>query len=287
MLDMGGAAYDRGPDSHRVVAVRSAASNLRLLASRALLLLALCLPLQLPAQTSASPGSVVLMHGLAGSPSSMRVLADALTSHGFRVASLHMAWAPPRHYDVSVDDAEREVLDAFDRMHSQGAAKRFVVGFSKGGTFAGYVASRHALDGLVLIAPAGGSDHGLLLDTVAEARRRVADGRGQEPTMLDDIGMRGRFPVRTTAAAYLSWIEPEGALDWSKLFKRQRPNTPIMLVVPTRDRPAMVRGKQALFDALPPHPLKTLYEPESGHGDAVEASTAEVVRWLLKVSGER
>jgi hypothetical protein len=39
-----------------------------------------------------------------------------------------------------------------------------------------------------------------------------------------------------------------------------------------------------MFDALPPHPLTRLYEPESTHLGAPSASLDEILRWTREAA---
>ena len=41
-----------------------------------------------------------------------------------------------------------------------------------------------------------------------------------------------------------------------------------------------------MFDALPAHPLKKLYEPSSTHRDAPRDSVDEIARWAREVAAK-
>jgi hypothetical protein len=61
---------------------------------------------------------------------------------------------------------------------------------------------------------------------------------------------------------------------------------PVLHVAPTSDYPALLRAKQGMFNALPDHPLKRLYEPNSDHRNAPRDSVDEIARWIGEVAGK-
>lgn len=256
-----------------------------------LLLLGLALAgVVLPVTAGAEVVGVVLMHGKGGQPSGLVAeLAAALEAQGLRVANLEMPWSGRRQYDVDVPAAEREVLAALASLRERGATRLFVVGHSQGGLFALYFAGRHDIDGVVAIAPGGNVGNRLfrekLGETVDLARRRVAEGGGDEPARLADYeNAKGVYPVVTTPAVYLSWFEPEGAMNQTQAIRNLRPGVPVLYIVPTGDYPALRRLRQLMFDGLPAHPASRLYEPEASHAGAPSASVAAIVDWLRMVA---
>jgi hypothetical protein len=95
-------------------------------------------------------------------------------------------------------------------------------------------------------------------------------------TAAGSAGARGTYPVITTPAAYLSWFDPDGAMSLIKAAKAINPRIPVVYVGPKDDYPILLKGKQVIFNALPPHPLTKLYEPDSSHLDAPSASRNEI-----------
>ena len=244
-----------------------------------------------PAAQSPSPGiGMVIMHGKGGSPTKhVWYLASSLEKNGYLVASLEMAWSERREYDVNVDAAVKEVQSALDTLRSRGAKKLFVAGHSLGALFALYYAGKHAVDGVIALAPGGSVSTPIYREKLGEsvdlARRLLTEGKANEKTRFTDYeGARGIYPVITTPVAYFSWFDPEGAMSLLKAAKAVNPRIPVLYVGPKRDYPILLKGKQVIFSALPPHPLTKLHEPDSTHLDAPSASRDEILRWTSQVA---
>ncbi|HZY18384.1 MAG TPA: alpha/beta fold hydrolase [Ramlibacter sp.] len=238
-----------------------------------------------PAGAGARVG-IVLMHGIGGSAAAMASLADRLRQPGWSVANLDMPWSQAGAFAQPVEAAERQVLAALDKLRREGAERLVLAGFSLGGLFAAHMAGRARVDGLVAIAPNGGSDMKKLDDQLARARELIAQGRGNERTTLDDADVvsPARWPIQgTVPAAYVTWYDPQGTMNWGGIWSRLRPGTPVLLVVPTRDLANLRERKQQLWQGLPPHPGNRLYEPRTDHLGAPRASAEEAVEWIRDV----
>jgi pimeloyl-ACP methyl ester carboxylesterase len=233
---------------------------------------------------------VVLMHGKGGLPDGViHELAMYLESRGFILANLEMPWSSRRDYDVDVAGGEKQVADAVADVRKRGAAKVFIAGHSQGGLFALHMGGKLPVDGVVAIAPggnvAGQAFRQNLGDSVRRASELVAAGKGSErQRFLDYEGARGTNPVITTATNYLSWFDPEGAMNQMRAIRALDVKTPVLFIVPTNDTPALLRAKQQMFDALPRNPLTKLYEPEGTHLRAPSASRDEIARWIAEVA---
>jgi pimeloyl-ACP methyl ester carboxylesterase len=255
-------------------------------------LLIAMLSLPASAQTAASPRiGVVVMHGKGGSPARyVNELADGLAQKGYLVESLEMPWSGRRGYDLDVAAAEREVGAAFDALRGRGAQKLFIAGHSQGGVFALYYAGKHPPDGVIALAP-GGSTASLVFQqqlgsSVQLARTMLAGGKGDERARFADYeGSRGLSEVTTTAATYLAWFDPDGAMDQEKSSRALPATLPVLYVAPRRDYPGLQRFKQAMYRALPANPLTRLYEPDSDHLGTPRAALDEVMRWTGEVAG--
>jgi pimeloyl-ACP methyl ester carboxylesterase len=239
------------------------------------------------AQAPAKLGAVV-MHGKGGNPGRfVSDLASALENGGVLVANLEMPWSGNRNYDVDVAAAEKQVQEALDALRARGAAKVFVAGHSQGGLFALHLGGRLRVDGIVPIAPGGSSGAPIYREklgaTLEEARRYVAEGKGSErQRLLDYEGSRGVYPILAVPSAFVTWFDPEGAMNQMRALKALKPELPVLLVVPTRDYPPLLSLKDTVFRALPPHRHTRLYEPESDHLNAPAA--AEILRWMREVA---
>lgn len=243
-----------------------------------------------PLQAGASQVGVVVMHGKGGNPGKhVNGLAYELEHAGFLVANLEMPWSARRHYDVDMNGAANEITAALAALRAQGAQKVFVAGHSQGGLFALYYGGRHAVDGLIAIAPGGQVDADSFVKAlgqhVSAAKAMVDAGRGDETASFGDFeGSRGTNTVATTAAIYLNWFDPNGA-HTTRAFKNVKVGIPVLYVGPKQDYPGLIAGKRANFGSLPQHPLTRLYEPESSHLAAPSAAAEEIVQWVKQVAG--
>lgn len=230
------------------------------------------------------------MHGKGGFPTGLvSSLATSLEQSGFLVMNLEMPWSGRRDYDVSVSSADNEVELALDELRHKGAKKLFVVGHSLGGVFAFSFASRHTLDGIVAIAPGGDvsgpQNRERFSESVATAKRLIEEGMGDKKSRLMDYeGSRGAYPIVTTPATYLTWFDPDGAMNQSVAISKINPSMPVLYIAPKDDYPGLRKIKQERFSALPPNPLSKLLEPNSNHKDAPNASRKEVFEWIFSVA---
>jgi len=242
------------------------------------------------AQTAPQAVGVVVMHGKGGSPTKfVAELASGLEAKGHQVANIEMPWSGNRNYDVNVAAAEAEIDAALARLRAKGASKLFVVGHSQGGTFTFYYGSRHPVDGIVAIAPgasvAGQVFREKLGESIEEARRLVAAGKGGDPARLQDFeSSKGTYVVVCKPENYLTWFDPEGGMNLLKSVRALKAEMPVLLVVPKGDYPALLKQKPVLADALPRNPLTRLYEPDATHTSAPAASRDEISRWMMEVA---
>ncbi len=231
----------------------------------------------------------VVLHGKGGRPEGLTApLAANLQQQGMLVISPEMPWSGKRKYDSDVAAAEAQVTEAVRSLRQRGATKVFLAGHSQGAVFGLYYASKHPIDGLVLIAPGGSVATNFyrqkVAPSVSKARSLVADGKGNEPGEFEEYeGDKGFWTVRTTAAAYLSWFDPEGPMNQTKSSQALPKTLPVLHVAPTSDYPALLRAKQEMYGALAT-PLKRLYEPSSDHRSAPRDSAAEIARWAAEVA---
>jgi pimeloyl-ACP methyl ester carboxylesterase len=243
---------------------------------------------------TAQPGTarvgVVVMHGKGGSPSKhVAELAAALEAKGYLVANLEMPWSGRRNYDAPVAAAEDQVESALKELRAKGAGRLFIAGHSQGGSFALYFGGRHPVDGIVAIAPGGNaaspSFRARLGASVAHARELIAAGKGNEPAQfLDFEGSKGTYPISCAPANYLSWFDPDGAMNELQAAKNMNPQVPVLFIAPLRDYPPLRSSKQMMFTALPANPLTKLYEPDASHLEAPNASIEESARWTAVVA---
>ena len=233
---------------------------------------------------------IVIMHGKGGTPTrNVAELASALEAKGYLVANLDMPWSARREYDTSVSAAEAEVEAALATLRSKGASRVFVTGHSQGGLFTLYFANKHVVDGIIAIAPSGNVGGNVFQEklgaTVADARKMIAEGKGNEKARFSDYeGSKGLTPVTTTAALYFDWFNPDGSMNQVAATKNVNPRIPVLFIAPKADYPGLIKLKQEMFNALPANPLTVLYEPDATHVGAPSASIAEIIRWTTDIS---
>ena len=242
------------------------------------------------AQSPSTKIGIVIMHGKGGSPAKyVSDLASSLKGKDYLVANLEMPWSGRRQYDVNVTGAEKEVESALDDLRAKGAANLFVAGHSQGGLFALYFGGKHQVTGIIAMAP-GGNVGGpnfreKLGESVEKARKLVAEGKGNDKTsFLDFESSRGTNTISSTPAIYLSWFDPDGAMNQLFAVKNVNPKVPVLFIVPKHDYPALLKAKQLMFDALPKHPLTKLYEPDTTHLGVPYTSLDEILRWTKVVA---
>jgi pimeloyl-ACP methyl ester carboxylesterase len=255
-----------------------------------LAMLALCAIGPVRAQAPAKIG-VVTMHGKGGSPNRfIHDLASTLERNDILVANLEMPWSGKRHYDADVAAAEKQVQEALDALRTKGATRLFVAGHSYGGTFAFYLGGRLPVDGVIAIAPGGASEARVvriqLGDSLAQARKFVAEGKGSQRVELSDYeGSRGTYPITTVPAAYVTWFDPEGAMNQGKSLKALKPDMPVLYVSPSDDYPGLLKGRSTISGSLPRNAHTRRYEPSSDHLNAPRNSADEIVKWVRLVAG--
>lgn len=251
--------------------------------------LLLCLAVLAPATAQPAPRiGVVLMHGKGATSAAMDGLAGVLRQKGYLVANLTMPWAGA--YETDVPGAMHVVDAALDQLRSQGATHVFVAGHSQGGTFALSYGVRHAVAGIIAIAPGGNVGNVVfkskLGEYVEEARKLIAAGKGDEKARFYDVdpGAGRGYGVLTTPAIYLSWFRPDGAMNEYGAAKKMNPSTPVLFIAPKGDRPGLQRDNPRIFAMLPANPHTRLYEPSATHLGAPDASAQEIARWTAEVA---
>lgn len=248
--------------------------------------------LPLPAMAQGDPIGIVILHGKGGSPNSRHIadFARTLEGRGYAVANLEMPWSGSRNYDANVARAEQEVESAVTGLRDKGAKKVFVAGHSQGGLFALHLAGKLSVDGVIAIAPGGSVSSPVFREklggSLARARQLVAEGKGNEPARLEDFeASRGSYPIVAVPAAYVTWFDPEGAMNMPRAARAANPLVPLLWIVPKRDYPGLLKTTPAVFRTLPANPLSRFYEPDSDHLGAPSASVDEIVRWTREVAG--
>lgn len=243
-----------------------------------------------PALADAPMMGIVVMHGKGSAPGkAVGSLAGALRDKGYRVANIEMPWSGNRNYDVDTAQAEAEIEAALTKLRSEGAQKVFVAGHSQGGAFALHFAAKGSADGIICMAPGGSVATNVfrekLGETLERARKLVAEGKGSEKARLADFeSSKGVYPIVAAPAVYLTWFDPEGAMNTQRAARAARPETPILWLVAKDDYPGLRKANIPLFQKFPTNPLTRMVEPDADHHGAPSASLDEIVRWTTEVA---
>jgi len=221
------------------------------------------------------------MHGKTAAPNvGIDGLAAALQGAGYLVDAPEMCWSKQRIYDRPLLDCLTEIDAAVARLKARGAARIVVAGMSQGGDAAlVYGASRGGLAAILVLAPAS-PEHQFTLpgiaDSVTQARAQVAAGHANETGSFSDRNAFGLFQVRTTAAIYLSYLDPQGPANVLAAVRRLR--LPLLWVAGNAD-PSQT-GAQAVFQQAPTNPQSRFVTVASAHLGTPNAAKDSVLAWL-------
>jgi len=211
---------------------------------------------------------VVVLHGKGGRPGQMTAISSALTAAGAVAVVPTMSWSSSyRTYSATLD----EVASHIAVLRAKGATRLALVGQSLGANVAlGYGAQRGNVDAIVAMAPghfperfAAKSAEGL-----ARAKQAIAAGKGSEMGSYRDTNQGKEYEIRTTAAAYASFFDPNGPA----VINRNAANLKVknlLWIVGTDDagaRAAAIGGKVVTISG--------------GHFETPKVSAPQVVSWL-------
>jgi len=212
---------------------------------------------------------VVLIHGKGGGQGPLQPLAQELKKQGAITLMPSMSWKSGyRPYEQTV----QEVAAAVARIRQMGAQKVFLAGHSMGANISiGYVAAGGNVDGIIAMAPGHRPDFIATVtgDSLDRARAMVAAGRGNERAQFLDWGGRV-MPVTTTAAAYLSFFDPDGPAG--QAARGRGTGRSILWVIGRADRPAM-RDRA-------PYGSGTRIEVDGNHQQTPVQAVPYVLEWL-------
>jgi len=215
---------------------------------------------------------VVLIHGKAGGQGPLQPLAAALKKEGAIVVMPKMSWAGGyRPYDQTVGEVAAAVRSA----RAQGARKVFLAGHSMGANISfGYAAAGGATDGIVAMAPGHRPDFIARIsgDSLERARAMVAAGQGAQRASFTDFNMGKPYQVTTSAAAYVSFFDPDGPA--AQAARGRGGSAPVLWVIGRADRAAM--QDQA------PYSRGTRVEVDADHRTTPVAAVSHVMEWLAR-----
>ena len=238
------------------------------------------------ARTSAADGGtgVVLLHGKQSRPSELSGIADLLRSAGCLVATPEMPWSQRREYDVPYAAALDEAAAAWKDLEGKGAKRLVIGGHSLGANAAlAYAASGRPVAGVVALSPghspeAPGFRRGVA-SGVQKAQEMVASGAGEEKAWFPDSNQGRTRQVRTTAAAYLSYFDPQGLGSMVKSCRAIPAGVPLFMSVGEPEG-ILAYARDTLFTAAPKHPKSVFLVVPGDHLGAPRASADRLVQWV-------
>jgi pimeloyl-ACP methyl ester carboxylesterase len=234
------------------------------------------------AQAAASDLGIVFLHGKESTPRAKIYvsLLETLQHAGFRIKTPTSAWARDRIYDADVDTSMAEIEREVSGLRGEGAQRVVLVGHSMGVNAALRYAATHPIDGIVALAP-GHSPEFLvkqLGSDVARARQLVRQGKGGEKADFRDINVGHDLTVNTTAAIYLSWLDPDGSAVMPRNAALIKTPLPVLMIVGSKD--PVTRSQDYIFGRLPVHPLSRFVTLDVDHKDVPDAGAGLVADWL-------
>jgi pimeloyl-ACP methyl ester carboxylesterase len=250
---------------------------------RTLLLILSLLPATAWAQPSAT--GIILMHGKWGTPDKgIQPVELELRGAGFLVVSREMPWSERRAYDAGFDDVMAQLEGEVARLRSQGARKIVVGGQSFGANIALAYAARHPdINGVTALAPGHSPDrfanNPRMVESLGKARALLAAGKGGQFANFNDTNQGHTREVSARPAVYLSYFDPAGPAVMPRNAAVISPNTPLLVVVGTRD-PIYSAGTSYIFDRAPRNPYSAFRTVNADHFGTPAAARRLVLDWI-------
>lgn len=233
---------------------------------------------------------VLMLHGK--SPGSnndpnMGRLKPVLEGAGMLVLFPDMPWSRGRYLDGSWDSAMAEIAAHVKTLRSQGATAIVIAGHSMGSPAAmGFAARGGDVQALVLLAPGhvparyyAFQQNTAVRESVDEARKLVAAGKGDARERFYDINQGKQQAVVTSAKDYLSYFDPGSDADMGVSAPRIPAATPVLTVVGDED--GISKYARAYFvDKLPANPKSQYLEVKANHLSTPVVAGEAVVQWI-------
>lgn len=228
---------------------------------------------------------VVLAHGKWDKPPFATAgLADALRAAGHTVLTPELPWSLGRLYDASFGQALAELASALDALRHRGCRQVLLCGHSLGANAALACAARHAVDGLIALAPGHFPERmhaaGLTTNALEHARTALAAGESGR-IMLTDVFQGTPRRLRLPPAHYLDYFAPDGPAVLPGNCATLTGAQPLLWVV-GRDDPHFPLGADYAYALAPAHPASRYAEIDADHVGTPDAATAIVLGWLAQ-----
>lgn len=234
---------------------------------------------------------VILMHGKQGSATDSRSglpsIAASLHSSGDLAVVPSMPWSGGGWESIKITvDQAFDLIDGYAaQLRSQGAARIVVGGHSLGANIAlSYAVERGNVAGVVMAGP-GHSPGGLY--RVSESFRKALDhavelvkaGQGGQSFSGPDSNQGSTITMSTTAAAYVSWMNPRGKASMDAQAPRLPASIPLMLVIGEKD-PSFGRANSAWYDPAAKNPYSKYVVVGADHFTTPFAASKQIVDWI-------
>lgn len=217
-------------------------------------------------------------------------MKTAFKQQGWLTAFPDMPWSRTRYLDGNWDKAMAETASHVKALRDQGATKIVIVGHSIGTPVALSHAARGGdVNALVLLAP-GHIPYGyynnpsfkVVRDSVDQARKLVADGKGDARERFSDINQGRQLNVIATAKDYLSYFDPTSDADMSVTAPRVPAQVAVFTAIGEQD-PLFKNVRRYYVDKLPANPKNQYLEVSGGHLDTPRTAGEAVIQWIKAV----
>ncbi|HYR66524.1 MAG TPA: alpha/beta fold hydrolase [Reyranella sp.] len=243
-----------------------------------------------PAQAQDRIG-VIFLHGKQGSPQKTQglgVITSSLESAGAKVVTPTMAWSGGGwdNINLTVEQVFAQLDAQAASLRSQGAGRIVVGGHSLGAAVAlAYAVARGNLAGLVMVGPghqpAGAyRSNASIHAAVDRARALVEQGRGNDSFSGPDSNQGTTFTVSTTAAAYYSWMNPDGLASMHVQAPRLPATTPLLLVIGRKD-PFFERAESLVYRPAAKNPYSKYVVVDADHVQTPFAAAKQISDWIV------
>lgn len=235
---------------------------------------------------------IVLLHGKFGGPVGphWQALTAQMQGAGMLVRGPELPWSRNRYLDGDVDKAMTEIAREVAALRQAGAQSVILLGHSMGTAAAiTYAALKGDVEGIVLTAPGHVpvtyQQMDFMRDALATAKRMVAAGQGGETAVFADSNQGQRLSPRMKAADYVSWFDPEGAAEMSRMAGKVRPGTAAFMVVGDQDRIVSV-ARATIFDRMPPDRRNAYVQIKANHVTTLTEGAPHFMGWLKARAGD-
>lgn len=233
---------------------------------------------------------IILMHGKGSAArdnhSGLPVIASQLEGQGHKVLLPSMPWGAGGWENISVTvEQVYDMLDGYAaQLRSQGMRRIVVGGHSLGANIAlSYAVHRGNVAGVVMAGPGHSPGGTYRTDagkkSIEHAAELVRSGKGSEWMVGIDSNQGTNLRISTTAAVYLSWLNPRGLASMDRQAPKLPASIPLLLVVGEKD-PAFGRAKTAYYDPAAKNPYSKYVVVGADHTQTPFAASRQIVDWI-------